>query len=255
MAFESTKRKFELVYRFIFVCGLALIFVQGCAPHKPDPGPVGYPKPYKVGKKWYQPMSHARDFVESGTASWYGRKFHGRKTSNGEVYNMYAMTAAHKTLPFGTHVRVHNLKNNRWVDVRVNDRGPFVRNRIIDLSYAAAKKIGMVGPGTVPVKIVALGTAAPRGATGKRSHAYVPGNYYVGNFTFQVGSFRNPENAERLKRELDRFHSNAHIKAFHTGHETLYRVRVGRCATLQEAIAYEKILIRDGFKDAFVVAD
>ncbi len=97
----------------------------------------------KAGKKWYQ----------EGVASWYGRKFHGRKTASGERYDMYGVSAAHKTLPFGTIVLVRNLNNGREVKVRINDRGPFVKGRIIDLSYGAAKKLGMIGDGIVPVKI------------------------------------------------------------------------------------------------------
>jgi rare lipoprotein A len=115
---------------------------------------------------WYQPLPHARDFRQRGEASWYGRDFHGRQTASGEIYDMYAMTAAHKTLPLGTYVRVQNRDNNKTVDVRVNDRGPFVRGRIIDLSYTAAHKIGVVGPGTAAVEIAALGAATkPRTAT------------------------------------------------------------------------------------------
>ncbi|MEJ2284633.1 MAG: septal ring lytic transglycosylase RlpA family protein, partial [Desulfobacterales bacterium] len=172
---------------------------MGCAStYEPPPKrPAGYPKPYKVFGKWYQPLPHSKGFRQRGIASWYGKDFHGKKTSNGDIYNMYAMTAAHKTLPLGTFVRVRNLENNHEVEVRVNDRGPFVRGRIIDLSYAAAKDIGIVGPGTARVEVVALGT--PVSTDAGSSTSYVQGDYYSGNFTYQVGAFVNRENAERQK--------------------------------------------------------
>ncbi len=108
-------------------------------------------KSYRVGRKWYRPLSPGKNYRKKGIASWYGRKFHGHKTANGERYNMYAMTAAHKTLPLPCYVRVTNRNNGRSVIVRVNDRGPFKKNRIIDLSWAAAKKLGVIATGTAPV--------------------------------------------------------------------------------------------------------
>ena len=239
------------------VSGLCLLsIIAGCAGKAPPPTrPSGYPKPYRVGKTWYQPIPHARDFRQQGKASWYGKDFHGRTTSNGETYDMYDMTAAHKTLPFDTHVRVHNLDNQKTIEVRINDRGPFVRGRIIDLSYTAAQKIGMVGPGTATVEIVALGAIKEQTQQGKTIKTYVPQDYYTGNFTFQVGAFKNRENAERFKKKLNETYQNAHVAVFETGTETFYRVRVGHCTTLEQAAAYEKALEEDGFKDAFIVAE
>ena len=112
--------------------------------------------PYQVFGKHYTPMQSARDYSQSGEASWYGQKFHGHLTSNGEIYDMYAMTAAHKTLPLPSFVRVTNLANNKQVIVRVNDRGPFHGSRIIDLSYAAAMKLDMLKTGTARVKLDAI---------------------------------------------------------------------------------------------------
>ena len=170
-------------------------------------------------------MPDSKGFHQRGIASWYGKDFHGKKTSNGEIYDMYAMTAAHKTLPLGTYVRVYNLENNRQLEVRVNDRGPFVRGRIIDLSYTAAKELGLVGPGTAKVEIVALGTPATTdGGTGR---TFVQEDYFSGNFTFQVGAFIIRENAERLKRKLDEQYENAHITIYDRGDKIFYRVRVG----------------------------
>ena len=243
-----------ILLSFFAVCGLLLI-IHGCSTGKPAPAPAGYPKPYKVLGNWYQPVPNSHGFSQRGKASWYGKKFHGRKTANGEIYNMYAISAAHKTLPLGTYVRVHNLKNNRSIDVRINDRGPFVRGRIIDLSYTAAKKLGVVGPGTAPVKITALGTPV-RSKTKKGTiRSYVPLDYYKGDFTVQIGAFTDRNNAERLKQKLDLTYKNTHITIYKNGDETFYRVRVGRCSTLQKAIEYENKLIENGFEGAFAIAE
>lgn len=121
----------------------------------------GNPKSYEVFGKTYHVMASGQGYKERGTASWYGKKFHGRLTSNREPYDMFAMTAAHKTLPLPTYVRVTNLDNGRSVVVRVNDRGPFHGDRIIDLSYAAAKKLGVAQKGTGRVEVVALDPNQP----------------------------------------------------------------------------------------------
>jgi len=234
---------------------LLLVLGYGCAtvePPPPPPTPPGHPRPYKVLGKWYQPLPHARDFSQRGTASWYGEDFHGKKTSSGEIYDMHAMTAAHKTLPLGTYVQVTNLLNRRTAQVRINDRGPFVRDRIIDLSYSAARKLELVGPGTAPVEIVALGAMTPPGAP---AGTYLPVDYFSGNFTIQVGAFADRANAERLKSRLDQKFKNAHIAMYDTGSGIFYRVRVGRCTTLQQADEYEAAMIREGFRDAFAVAE
>lgn len=239
---------------------LIFLMVNGCQPVSTAPprevpaAPPGHPKPYRVGRQWYQPIPDAEGFRQRGTASWYGKKFHGRKTSNGETYNMYGVSAAHKTLPFGTVVRVHNLRNGRKLDIRINDRGPFVRGRIIDLSYGAASKLGVVGPGTAPVEIVALAAPAhtvrqPGGQT-----RLVAADLTSGNFTFQVGAFQDRNNAERLAAKLKQTYSHVHVASFDRGDGMFYRVRVGRATTLKEADEYEQALIRQGF-DVFIVAE
>ena len=231
-----------------------LFFFNGCDTTKPPAKqPAGYPKPYKVFGEWYQPLPDAKGFRQRGIASWYGKDFHGKKTSNGEIYDMYAMTAAHKTLPLGTYVRVQHLANNRSVEVRVNDRGPFVRGRIIDLSYSAAKDLGIVGPGTAKVEVFALGT--PTTTDGGTSRSFVPGDYYSGNFTFQVGAFLNRENAERLMRKLDEQYQNVHLSIFDSGTDIYYRVRVGQATSLEQAVEIEAHLIQNGFPDVFAVAE
>ena len=248
-------RRLRLGYRFAVI--MFLFAVLGCAgrmpsPQPPPPGEPGYPKPYKVLGKWYQPLPHSEGFRQNGVASWYGREFHGKKTSNGEFYDMHAMTAAHKTLPLGTYVRVHNLENNRSTVVRINDRGPFVHGRIIDLSYAAADDIGIVDSGTARVEVVALGKAVSAGGT---APAYRAEDYSHGNFTFQVGAFLNRDNAERQMRQLEQRYKNAHIIVYDRGDQIFYRVRVGRFSTLEEAVQHEEILIRDGFPDPMLVAE
>jgi rare lipoprotein A len=230
-----------------------LFLLQACAATPPPspPTPKGHPKPYRVGGTWYKPIPHARDFSQQGIASWYGKKFHGRKTSSGEIYNMYAMTAAHKTLPLGTWVSVRRLDNDSQIIVRVNDRGPFVRGRIIDLSYTAARELNIVGPGTARVEIVALGERQQT-ASGE---AFVPVDYYSGAFTFQVGAFSSRDNAERLRDKLERTFSNAHVTPYDRGDAVFYRVRVGRCDDLTAAEAYERKLAGSGYPDAFIVAE
>ncbi len=150
--------------------------------------------------------------VQTGVASWYGPDFHGKITSNKEVYDMYDLTAAHKSLPFGTYVMVTNLNNGMSVTVRINDRGPFVKGRIIDLSYAAAKAVDMVGSGTAPVRLEILTEISPKRSSQK--------------FSVQVGSFIRKENASALKRELQRNFVDVYITPFRTMNEVYYRVRI-----------------------------
>ncbi len=180
----------------IITVGL-LLWAGGCGPSRPPLPPPGHPKPYCIGNTWYQPIPDASGFKQRGLASWYGKKFHGRKTANGEVYDMHAMTAAHKTLPLGTCVKVRNMENGRSVEVRINDRGPFITGRVIDLSYAGAKAIGLVGPGVAQVEVVALGKPV---STPKGKRVYAPVDYRRGAFTVQVGAFQERSNAERLRK-------------------------------------------------------
>lgn len=226
-------------------------FLQGCAPKTaPPPAPApGIPKPYRVMGKWYQPLADADGFRQKGLASWYGKQFHGRKTSNGETYDMYGVSAAHKTLPLGTMVHVTNLENGKTLTLRINDRGPFVRGRIIDLSYGAAKKLGVVGPGTARVEVVAVAVEHQAGSPP------VTVDLYSGNFTFQVGAFKSRDNAERLVAKLDTQYKNAHMVAFKNGQEVFYRVRVGKCTTLDEAEKIEAQLMQNGFPGVFTVAE
>jgi len=155
-----------------------------------------------------------------GYASWYGEPYHGRRTASGEVYNMHDMTAAHKTLPMGTKVDVKNLDNGKDVQVRINDRGPFIDGRVIDLSYAAAKEIGLIGPGVALVRLTPFDDGIAR------------------LFGVQVGAFRDRDNAERLQARLSREHSP--VKILQEG--DLYRVLVGAENSEAAAEALQKQL-------------
>lgn len=149
---------------------------------------------------------------EEGIASWYGHPYHGRATASGEIYNMYAISAAHRTLPFGTEVRVHDLENGRDVTVRINDRGPFIEGRIIDLSFSAAQAMAMDLAGIARVRLEIVG----------RSASSEPGLFAV-----QVGAFRDRRNADRMKSLLEARHGPVEIQGFDRGDGTFYRVRVG----------------------------
>lgn len=168
---------------------------------------------------------------------------------------MYAMTAAHKILPFDTVVNVKNLENNREIQVRINDRGPFVRGRIIDLSYTAAKKLGIVGPGTAYVEIVALARPIQPDMSKSNTESYPAADLYEGNFTVQIGAFGEMKNAERLRKELARTYENVYITSYFDGRGTFYRVKVGKYTNLAQANRFERIMIQNGYKGAFAIAE
>ena len=171
--------------------------------------------------------------VQKGLASWYGPDFHEKLTSNKEIYNMHALTAAHKTLPFGTYVRVTNLNNGKSVVVRINDRGPFVKGRIIDLSYSAAKKLGMDITGVAPVKIKVLEKYSPKKSSQK--------------FSIQVGSFSSKKNAKILKKKLQKNYSDVYISKLKTPYSAYYRVRI-KARSVKSAEKIAKKLMNQGYK-------
>jgi rare lipoprotein A len=214
------------------------------------------PKSYSVNGMVYYPLLSGEGFVQEGMSSWYGKDFHGKKTSNGEIYNMYGKTAAHKTLPFGTYVRVENLSNQKEVIVRINDRGPFVKRRIIDLSYGAGRQIGLVGPGTAKVRLVALSRKIGRIKSGDR---YVPlveaTDFKKGKFTIQVGAFENKNNALRLVDRLRVVFDYVTVTTYLSPQEkTLYRVRVSLSNDLAGANKMVDKLNYLGFSETFIVA-
>lgn len=184
---------------------------------------------------------------EQGIASWYGHPYDGRPTASGEIYNMHAMTAAHRTLPFGTEVRVHDLENGRSVTVRINDRGPFVEGRIIDLSYAAAQAIHM--PGVAKVRLEILGSEASSAPAAPAAATEQAAIYAV-----QVGAFRDPGNAERLKAQISSKFQPVSIASYDRGDGMYHRVRVGQLATQQAAEDLARQLRELGFAtQTFVV--
>ncbi|MCP3673387.1 MAG: septal ring lytic transglycosylase RlpA family protein [Gammaproteobacteria bacterium] len=207
------------------------IDLSGIADAVPQDEPLsrgGNPSSYVVFGKHYYVLDSAEDFKERGVASWYGNKFHGNKTSNGEIYDMYAMSAAHKRLPLPSYVRVTNLNNNRSVIVRVNDRGPFHEGRIIDLSYVAAYKLGIDKVGTAPVEVVALrvGSNIPTRTAERHDES----------IAVQVGAFSIRTSAERVRKELSRqFNIAVGISEVLSQGKKFFRVRLGPFNNLNSA--------------------
>jgi len=231
--------------------------MQGKSVPKTTRSEQGNPSSYVVFGKRYRVLDSADGFRQRGIASWYGTKFHGRQTSSGEVYNMHAMTAAHKTLPIPVYVHVKNLDNGRSIIVRVNDRGPFIDGRIIDLSYAAAKKLGVDGPGTANVEISTLGPGENKPSSVVRSIPLVDEADLNVPMYIQMGSFSNPLNANNLVKNLiSANESTARVSSLQTDNGLFYRVRVGPLYDIDEANAIVRRLKTKGFQTArIVVAD
>ncbi len=199
------------------------------APGRAPLSRYGNPEFYEVFGQRYYPLKSSAGFVERGIASWYGPDFHLRRTSSGETYDMYQMTAAHRVLPLPTHVRVTNMNNGRQCIVKVNDRGPFKDDRVIDLSYAAARILGIVGPGTAPVEVRAIDALpiAPRPvhmrAPSIRVEPSSGPRYYL-----QVGAFYERANAERLRdRIAPQLQCNVRIDTVVRYQRPIYRVQIG----------------------------
>lgn len=246
---------------FIFIllslvgCNFGVPLGQRGEPVSMEKSKYGNPKSYVVFGKQYHVMDSAAGFTQRGMASWYGPDFHGKSTSSGESYNMHAMTAAHKTLPIPVMVRVKNLDNGKTVVVRVNDRGPFAKGRIIDLSYAAAKKLDMIGPGTARVEITALDASGQASkqpavrATPLDSSAQDDADIYV-----QLGSFGDQANAQKLRDELAaRREKPIVIRRIETVNGAFYRVQLGPLLDVAEATSVQQRLKRKGYADARIV--
>ncbi len=250
---------------FLFVLITALFVLSaGCATAPPAPAPRA-PRPappvshevkqeYVVDGQTYRVMGSSKGYVEIGEASWYGEKFHGRKTSSGEVYDMEKFTAAHRTLPLGTYVKVKRTDGRgESVVVKVNDRGPFVNDRILDLSKAAARQLDMLDEGVAGVTVTALGEEVFRGKSGVTLRPRP--DYGSGSFSVQVGAFTVKENAQRLASDSKQTYGAADISLFDRGDEIFFRVRIGRFTTREEAERFRDRLIGSGeFLSAFVVA-
>ena len=199
--------------------------IPNAVPKREPKSRYGNPKSYVVFGKRYYVMDSSKGYVERGIASWYGTKFHGRRTSSGETYDMYAMTAAHKSLPLPTYVQVTNLSNSKFIVVKVNDRGPFHENRIIDLSYTAAIKLDIIQKGTGLVEVKAID---PEGSTEDNLVKDDKISTQDASFYIQVGTFSKLESAKKLKQKLDSFGVNLiKISNVIVSGNTLYRVRIG----------------------------
>ena len=174
---------------------------------------------------------------QTGIASWYGPGFHGKPTASGIIYNQHDLTAAHQTLPLGTRVLVSNLDNGRSIEVLINDRGPFAKGRIIDLSYAAAETLGMIGPGTIPVRIEVIDSRANKISLIKDSLDY----------TLQLGSFSVFENARQLRDRVASKFSEVAIVPLNTNTSTFYRVQLGEFSSRSSAEEQARRVTQAGY--------
>lgn len=220
----------------------ASLFLSACGRHRSVAAPLPRPNPNGGDQASSatlppEPSSPNPTTLETGYASWYGDPYHGRRAANGEIYDKNKMTAAHRTLPFETMVKVTNLENDRTVTVRITDRGPFVKGRIIDLSLAAAKEISMMGPGTAVVRLEVLSA----------NENPEPPAYAV-----QVAALRDRSAAEELRDQLSARYGGAFTESYSSEDGTFYRVRVGPKASWSQAQALATRLEGDRFS-TFVV--
>lgn len=249
-------RRLRTAWILVFIS----LLIAGCSknvPPTPTPGPPGLKsqKPYQINGIWYYPLPSAEGYVEEGLASWYGRDFHGKRTSCGEPYDMWSDTAAHKTLPLGTYVKVTNLENGRTTVLRVNDRGPFVSGRIIDLSAKAAQDLGSYGRGLARVRVEAVQYATPQqvGDAVYWKADPVP-SFRYGKFTVQIGAFRDQANACRLRDRMTKDKLEARVTDQPERNGQWYRVQVGSYMDLVVAKSELERFRSNGFPDAFVIA-
>jgi rare lipoprotein A len=217
----------------------------------PDPVPRnevkstrGNPASYSVFGKTYRVMDSAIGYYATGTASWYGTKFHGRLTSSGEPYDLYQLTAAHRSLPIPTYVRVTNLDNGRTTVVRVNDRGPFHSDRIIDLSFAAAVKLGFADAGTARVRVESLETAGP----------LAPPLADNGSYVLQAGAFRDMAAADSLKDRLSTLTGQPGY-VVRAATDSLYRVRLGPVTGRFEAQRLQALVVAQRFDEPMILRE
>jgi len=232
-------------------------------------GQGGYRKtgnPYRVAGRTYYPLESAVGYDRTGVASWYGRDFHGKLTANGEEYDIHALSAAHKTLPLPTLVRVTNLENGRSIVVRVNDRGPFVKSRIIDLSYAGAKALGYDQQGTTHVRVQALDARSSFVASSSRQEPPLPvepaaatrrvaNQRPVPGMYVQIGAFSETTNADRLRSSLATDFPSVRVQPFMSNMRRLYRVRIGPYSDVRNIERTVLKLEHQGYKDAIVVIE
>jgi rare lipoprotein A len=234
---------------------------------KPEPfSRYGNPDSYVVNGKRYHTLDNNKGYRERGIASWYGTKFHGHRTSSGETYDMYQMSAAHKSLPLPTYARVTNLHNSKSVIVKINDRGPFHDNRLIDLSYAAAARLGILGKGTGLVEVTAIDPAnhqqAPlktRIAASQPKLAGKPAQpSHEPSLYLQLGAFLSRSNAERLESRLSGINLPGKLlisESKDRQRQPIYRVRIGPLANVKSADRLTQLLAGYGIESPRVVID
>ena len=271
----------------IAVFGCAALLLGACASHTPSepqdsaplnppaglaslpdqvprteaPSKYGNKSPYQVNGKTYYVLQNVQHYRESGNASWYGAKFHGRLTSSGEPYDMYQLTAAHRSLPIPSYVRVTNLDNHKSAILRVNDRGPFHDGRLIDVSYAAAVKLGFADRGTARVTVelvdgndqlqmTAAPNAEPKVQPPTLAAGVVPDN--ASRLFLQAGAFSNPAGAEQLRRQLSQL-IGAGVSVYRSAQDRLYRVRIGPIEQLSEATRLQGLIVGASFAKPLIV--
>ncbi|HTZ17904.1 MAG TPA: septal ring lytic transglycosylase RlpA family protein [Dissulfurispiraceae bacterium] len=231
---------------FLVVLALGVALLSACATSRQTVGVSSAPPP-ETRQPAVSPADRLSEYEEikgdkiSCVASWYGREFHGRPTASGETFNMFALTCAHKDYPLGTKLKVSNPSNGSQVDCIVNDRGPFIEGRDLDMSYAAAKRIGLIGPGVAPVDIEPVG----------RYTRYVKqvkyGRIEGSTLTIQIGSFRDESNARRLKQGLELHYQDVYIMRVNIGKENYHRVRIGKFKNSGEALKLADTLAKEGY--------
>ncbi len=237
--------------------------IQDAVPREVVVTRAGNKNPYTVLGQTYHLLPTSEGYFEGGLASWYGTKFHGRPTANGETYSLYGMTAAHKTLPIPSYVKVTNLENERTAIVRVNDRGPFHQHRIIDLSYAAAVKLGFAEQGTAKVIVEAIdpktfgkelreemaGETTAKPTLGAASVAAAADRYFL-----QVAAFKNAESAEQLKARL-LLDTQQQVLVRESLQDGFYRVQLGPFNTLQQVEQTSKRLQELNFEQPRLITE
>ena len=222
-------------------------------------------KKYNIDGRWYQPRTANIGDIFKGVASWYGPNFHGKKTSNGEVYDMHKLTAAHKTLPMNTVVQVTNLKNNKSIQLRINDRGPFVKDRIIDLSLASARALDVYDHGTTEVKVKILGFNAQVDRPHKSGSSASSGNNWLFSskqnnqvalekIKLQIGAFSSLQQAQSLAKEYgtQRYASKVYKHFSHSSGKTIYKVVLQNFQSENEARDFQR---NKNLQDSFIFSE
>lgn len=240
------------IRRFVIMSCCLLLAACGTTGHRSfvEPGLPGqrpWQRPYTLDGVRYVPLANADGYREEGLASWYGAEEHGGPTSNGETFDMYQPTAAHKTLPLGCFLRVTNKINGKQTIVRVNDRGPFVAGRIVDLSYRSARDLDIVDSGVAPVLIEVVSSGSGSSRTESAPAA-------VGAYMLQVASFADPETARQLSARLRKELSFSIVREVETAKGRFYRVHAGRFLSRAAAEEARVSLAANGYPDAFIVS-